>query len=153
FVAQLQVRAAVNAASIEEERSLRLLGNVLPSAIVRELRENNRNLSEFSVTFHEASILNSDIVRFTQFSSTKEPHVVVEMLNRMFTKFDAHLSTLNLEKIKTIGDAYIAAAGIPRPDRHHQRKIVSMGLRMIESIAELNAEGISSLASLDVHIR
>ena len=78
---------------------------------------------------------------------------MVEMLNRMFTKFDAHAALLGLEKLKTIGDAYLCAGGIPVPDPYHHRKIISMGRRMVRSMFELNKEGLPSLPNLDVHIR
>eukprot|EP00672_Neobodo_designis_P006483 CAMPEP_0174878644 /NCGR_PEP_ID=MMETSP1114-20130205/82861_1 /TAXON_ID=312471 /ORGANISM="Neobodo designis, Strain CCAP 1951/1" /LENGTH=2292 /DNA_ID=CAMNT_0016114033 /DNA_START=739 /DNA_END=7617 /DNA_ORIENTATION=- len=154
FISQKQVAATKDAASNEEERSLRLLGNVLPSAVVKDIRANKgRQLSEYAVTYKRASLLNSDIVKFTAFSSTKEPHVVVEMLNKMFTKFDASASSLGLEKIKTIGDAYVCAAGVPVADPLHQRKIVLMGLSMVHSIKQLNAEGLTSLRELNIAIR
>jgi adenylate cyclase len=71
------------------------------------------------------------------FWSTKEPHVVVEMLNKMFTKFDSRAKELGLEKIKT----------------HHQKKILLMGLAMVHCIQELNAEGLTSLPELNIQIR
>jgi phospholipid-transporting ATPase len=154
FISQKQVEATSEAAAAEERRGLVLLGNVLPSAVVHDLRANKaRQLSDFSVTYKRASLLNSDIVKFTIFSSTKEPHVVVEMLNKMFTKFDSRAKELGLEKIKTIGDAYICAAGIPIPDPHHQKKILLMGLAMVHCIQELNAEGLTSLPELNIQIR
>lgn len=153
FISQLQVKRAVKAVTAEEERSMLLLQNVFPAAIVFDVREVKRPLCDYSCTFHDASMLNSDIVGFTKFSSTKEPHVVVEMLNRMFTKFDAHAAVLGLEKIKTIGDAYLCASGVPVPDQYHHRKIISMGRKMVHSMFEMNKEGLPSLPNLDLHIR
>ena len=153
FISQKQVEATSHLAEAEEQRSLGLLANVLPAAVVNEVRINKRPMSDFSVTFSAASLLQSDIVKFTVFSCTKEPHIVVEMLNRMFTKFDAHATALGLEKIKTVGDAYVAASGIPIPDKMHETKIILMGLAMIRAIGELNKEGLSTLTVLNIAIR
>ena len=153
FISQKQVFIANKAAMREENRSLILLGNVLPSAIVQDVRINKRQLGQFSMRYEQASTLNSDIVKFTNFSSTKEPHVVVEMLNKMFTYFDGKAKRLGLEKIKTIGDAYVCAAGIPIKDFRHQEKIIMMGLQMINDTKALNAEGLTTLKDLNIEIR
>jgi len=153
FISQKQVESTSKVAKKEEDRSLALLGNVLPIAVVTDMRDTKRTLSDYSVQFHEASLLNSDIVKFTNFSSTKPPAHVVEMLNKMFTKFDRHAVHLGLEKIKTIGDAYICAAGIPVPDADHLRKILIMGMRMNNAIEELNQEGTQSLTPEQLGIK
>eukprot|EP00744_Colponema_vietnamica_P001438 GILI01002381.1.p1 GENE.GILI01002381.1~~GILI01002381.1.p1 ORF type:complete len:1839 (-),score=500.94 GILI01002381.1:622-5454(-) len=153
FISQLQAKLASKAARREENRSLVLLGNVLPSAIVFEVRTNNHKLNQFSIRYDLASTLNSDIVKFTNFSSTKEPYVVVEMLNKMFTLFDAEAKALGLEKIKTVGDAYVCAGGVPVKDPLHQEKIMYMGMRMIANIHQMNKEGLTTLKDLNIQIR
>ncbi|RME95106.1 MAG: adenylate/guanylate cyclase domain-containing protein, partial [Bacteroidetes bacterium] len=98
-------------------------------------------LSDFSVTFGEASLLNSDIVKFTEFSSAKPPAHVVEMLNAMFKKFDHHANILGLEKIKTIGDAYLLIGGINSEQAEDQaKKVVLAALEIQEFMAAIAVE-------------
>ena len=152
FVAHKEVEEASKVAKVEERRSNLLLRNTLPTAVVTEMQTNRKSLSDFSVR-HEASLLNSDIVGFTDFSSTKSPSIVVEMLNKMFTKFDNLCLELGVEKLKTIGDAYICGSGLPYPNPDHQIRILTMGLMMIDATEDLNSEGTTSLQRLNIRIR
>src|SRR5690606_16360812 len=100
----------------ERERSESLLLNILPRSIAEQLKQNPGVIAE---RIPEASILFADIVGFTPFSRNLPPEDVVKMLNSVFTGFDRFARELGLEKIKTIGDAYMVAGGIPDPRPDH----------------------------------
>jgi phospholipid-translocating P-type ATPase (flippase) len=153
FLAVQNINKGIQLTEQEEARSFRLLCEVLPEKIVSEMRIRHRGLSEFSVFFKEASYLQSDIVKFTQFSSAHDPNVVIEVLNSMFTKFDRLASDLGVEKIKTIGDAYICVTGVPMPDDDHSKKIVYMGLALCSAIDDLNEEGTAQVKKPNLAIR
>eukprot|EP01012_Entosiphon_sulcatum_P039111 TRINITY_DN5119_c0_g2_i1.p1 TRINITY_DN5119_c0_g2~~TRINITY_DN5119_c0_g2_i1.p1 ORF type:complete len:2092 (+),score=538.26 TRINITY_DN5119_c0_g2_i1:622-6897(+) len=124
----------------EEERSLLLLRNVLPEAVVRKVNQKNVHFAAFSRTFGTGSVLVSDIVQFTKFSSSHDAVEVIEMLNNMFTRFDKVCQELYLEKIKTIGDAYVCTGGVPISDEQHMSKIADMGLAMVKCVEEMDRE-------------
>lgn len=153
FAADWHANNALTRIAEEEQRSYLLLQSVLPAQIVHAMQRYNLGLSLFNMAFAEGSYLQSDIVMFTRFSSGHESTVVIEMLNRMFTKFDSLSNEYKIEKIKTIGDAYIAAAGIPTPDRYHAQRIALLGLGLHDKMKEMNSEGLSTLRNLDLHVR
>ena len=108
---------AMEQLGLEQQKSERLLLNVLPPSIATLLKDGGQTIA----THHEeASILFSDIVDFTSLSATLPPGEVVKMLSEVFTEFDRLTEERGLEKIKTIGDSYMVAAGVPeaRPDHH-----------------------------------
>ena len=80
-----------------------------------------------AVYFEVCIILFGDIVGFTPMSQKMDPKALVTMLNEIFTKFDDFSDELGLEKIKTIGDSYMVACGVPTPDPDHANKIAEMG--------------------------
>ena len=127
----------------QQTRSLLL--NILPESIADRLTENPGIISD---TYPEASILFADLVGFTAFSSTMKADEVVVLLNSIFSEFDMIVENLGLEKIKTIGDGYMIASGIPtvRPD--HASALITCGLRMLETIAKFNTE-----QGLDLDVR
>lgn len=120
----------------ERDRSEQLLLNILPSSIADQLKQNNAAPAEH---FTEATILFADIVGFTSLSARLEPMELVAGLNQIFSAFDALTEKYGLEKIKTIGDAYMVAGGIPiaRPD--HAQAIAAMALEMRQEMHRLNA--------------
>ena len=87
-----------------------------------------------------------DIVGFTKFSATRPPDAVVQVLNEIFSEFDTLADTHGLEKIKTIGDAYMAVAGLPNPWPDHAPRAARMGLEMLDTIARVAAETGEELA-------
>ena len=111
----------------EKERSEQLLLNILPSEIAERLKRTNESPAEH---FEEATILFADIVGFTSLSARMEPMELVGGLNQIFSAFDHLTEKYNLEKIKTIGDAYMVVGGLPvsRPD--HATAIANMALDM-----------------------
>jgi len=112
---------------IERQRSDELLHNILPEPIAQRLRDNPTSIAE---SVDAATVLFSDIVGFTPFSESLEPAEVLELLDTLFGKFDDLCADRGIEKIKTIGDAYMAVAGIPHPDPDHAASVVELALDM-----------------------
>ena len=107
-----QRNAALTALRAEQERSEALLFNVLPGSIAERLKAATGSIADH---FDSASILFADVVDFTPLARRLAPAEVVGILDRLFSHFDTLVERHGLEKIKTIGDAYMAAAGVPDP--------------------------------------
>lgn len=118
----------------EQAKSEELLLNILPGAIATQLRESPGTIAEL---FEEVTILFADIVGFTPLSNRMAPLELVEFLNSIFSSFDALADHHGLEKIKTIGDAYMVAAGLPNPREDHAQAIANMALDMRKAIAHI----------------
>ncbi|AOJ64852.1 cyclase [Burkholderia ubonensis] len=128
----------------EQKVSERLLLNMLPSPIAERLKAHLDDIADsfpevIADRFSEVSVLFADIVDFTCFSAGMRPEQLVEMLNEIFTEFDHIADARGLEKIKTIGDAYMAAAGLPFPVADHAQRAAHMALDMIDALARFNA--------------
>lgn len=121
------------ALQVEREKSEQLLLNVLPQPIAEELKQNP---SAIAYRFEAATILFADIVNFTQLSSSVEPTELVDLLNQIFSTFDQLAEKHGLEKIKTIGDAYMVVGGLPNPRDDHMDAIAEMALDMQAAIAQ-----------------
>ncbi|MBP0000727.1 MAG: HAMP domain-containing protein [Cyanobacteria bacterium SID2] len=122
----------------EQERAENLLLNILPETIADRLKHDRSAIAE---NFDEVTILFADIVGFTQLSAQLTPIKLVELLNRMFSTFDRLAEQLNLEKIKTIGDAYMVASGLPLPRPDHAEAIAEMALEMQAAVRRFHDEG------------
>ncbi|MEC4802866.1 MAG: adenylate/guanylate cyclase domain-containing protein [Jaaginema sp. PMC 1079.18] len=122
---------------LEQEKSEKLLLNILPEAIVRQLKQAPGTLA---TQFDEVTILFADIVGFTSLSERLEPIELVNLLNRIFSQFDLLAEQYNLEKIKTIGDAYMVVGGLPVPREDHAEAIAEIALEMQAAIAQLQQE-------------
>ncbi|NJN30512.1 MAG: response regulator [Synechococcales cyanobacterium RM1_1_8] len=118
----------------EQQRSEALLHNLLPDSIAHRLTHDpigDRQPSEtLADSFEAVTILFADITDFTAFASKMAPVTLVELLNRIFSRFDQLAEQYGLEKIKTIGDAYMVAGGIPEPRPDHSQDIARMALAM-----------------------
>jgi class 3 adenylate cyclase len=121
----------------EKELADKLMLNILPQSIADRLKKNEQNISD---TYPSVTILFADIVSFTQMSAKKSADDLVKLLNELFSKFDKRSSALGVEKIKTIGDCYMAVGGLPitRPD--HAQVTVDLALGMLDDIREFNLE-------------
>ncbi len=119
----------------EKNKSEQLLLNVLPEAIAKRLKENPQTIAD---SFTEVTILFADIVGFTCLSGKLPPQELVDMLNQIFSAFDLLAEKHNLEKIKTIGDAYMVVGGLPYPRKDHAAAIANMALDMQQEISRLN---------------
>jgi class 3 adenylate cyclase len=120
----------------ERARVDELLGNTLPRAIVDRLKAAERSEDRAIADGLDAvSILFADLEGFTDHSQRIRPEQVVALLDEVFRRFDAEAAELGLEKIKTIGDAYMVAAGAPEPRGDHAAAAAEMGLRILDVIA------------------
>ncbi|NEP43083.1 MAG: adenylate/guanylate cyclase domain-containing protein, partial [Okeania sp. SIO2H7] len=119
--------------------------NILPSTIAKKLKEGEKNIAD---GFAEVTILFADIVGFTQLSEKTSPQELVSLLNDIFSRFDRLTDKHDLEKIKTIGDAYMVVGGLPMPRGNSAEAIAEMALDMLEEIARFNSEN-----NLDFSIR
>ena len=113
----------------ERERSERLLLNILPQPIAERLKTEPAPIAD---RYPEASILFADVVGFTAMCGAMEPEDLVTFLNELFTEFDHVAEKHGLEKIKTIGDAYMAVCGVPVPCPDHLERIAEAALEMRE---------------------
>jgi guanylate cyclase len=116
----------------EQTRSEGLLLNILPKPIADRLKRNPTTIAE---RHPEATVLFADIVDFTQMSSSMKPEETVAWLNDLFSQFDGLSDRFGLEKIKTVGDAYMAAAGLPVPRPDHAQAAAEMALEIQRLLA------------------
>lgn len=121
--------------AVEREKSEDLLLNILPGTIASRLKESNETIAD---SFAEVTILFADIVGFTKLSTKVSPVELVELLNHVFSAFDELAEKHGLEKIKTIGDAYMVVGGIPEPRADHAEAIAEMALDMQSEIIKIN---------------
>jgi class 3 adenylate cyclase len=117
----------------EKQTSERLLLNVLPSPIADRLKQGEGVIVD---RFDQVTVLFADIVGFTALSSRTSPEALVSMLNELFSAFDRLAEVHGLEKIKTIGDAYMVVSGIPQPRTDHAQAMARMALDMLTAIAD-----------------
>lgn len=136
-VMQTGIQIAEKQAEIERARSEELLHNILPISIANRLKQRHMLIADH---IPECSILFADIVGFTRLSKAMTPAETVSMLDHVFSRFDFLSDELGLEKIKTIGDAYLLASGIPEPREDHAQAIVQAALAMLAIVREFNAE-------------
>ena len=115
----------------EQQRSERLLLNVLPKEIAALLKDDQRTIAD---QFDAVSVLFADVVGFTPLSARLAPKEMVELLNEVFSYFDSLTERYRLEKIRTIGDNYMVASGVPRPRPDHAHALAGMALEMNEFI-------------------
>ena len=124
--------AYIRALEVEQDKSERLLLNILPAPIVERLKQDERTIAD---AYPEVTVLFADIVNFTRQTSASAPWAMVDMLNQIFTQFDLLARTHGLEKIKTMGDAYMAVGGLPIPRPDHAEAVAEMALDMQDTIA------------------
>jgi ligand-binding sensor domain-containing protein/class 3 adenylate cyclase len=124
---------------IEEERSKsdRLLLNILPPQIAQRLMSGEKIIAD---KFESVTVMFADIVGFTNMSARIPPEHLVENLSMVFTTLDHLAEKYHLEKIKTIGDAYMAVGGLPDPMHDHAAQVIRMGLEAIRQIHDLTAD-------------
>ncbi len=132
-----KLRTTFNQLTEEQKKSEHLLLNILPESVVHRLKEQATTIAE---AFAEVTVLFADIVGFTQLSTQVSPQELVALLNRIFSAFDELAEKHGLEKIKTIGDAYMVVGGLPIPRKDHAEAIVNMALDMQLAIEQFNVE-------------
>jgi class 3 adenylate cyclase len=119
----------------ERERSDMLLLNILPEPIADRLKQHPGVIAEH---FEQVTVLFADILNFTPLSARISPGEVVALLNDVFSRFDQLAEQHGLEKIKTIGDAYMVASGLPTARVDHAEAAAAMALDMLEALAQYN---------------
>ena len=117
----------------EQEKSEQLLLNILPAEIAQQLKQQQ---SAIANRFDEVTILFADIVNFTELAAQISPIELVNSLNQIFSCFDRLAQTYGLEKIKTIGDAYMVVGGLPNPHPDHAVAVAKMALDMQQEITK-----------------
>jgi class 3 adenylate cyclase len=137
FNSRRALQAAYEQLQVEQERSETLLLNILPVPIAERLKEKPVTIAD---NFSNAGVLFGDIVGFTELSGKMPPAELVQLLGKIFSRFDHLADKHNLEKIKTIGDAYMVVAGLPVPQENYAQAIANMALDMQQTIREFNAE-------------
>jgi len=125
FIAQKNRAYALLA--VEQEKSDNLLLSILPKEIANLLKEKDQTIANY---YERASILFADLVGFTPLSAKLEPVSLVELLNEVFSRFDELTGKYGLEKIRTIGDNYMVASGVPIPRDDHAQALAGLALEM-----------------------
>ncbi len=134
FIKRKQAESALRE---QQQRTEKLLLNILPQPIAERLKQDVTTIAD---SFDEVTVLFADLVGFTEMSAHFPPIEMVEKLNLIFSIFDLLTEEYDLEKIKTIGDAYMVVGGLPRPRPDHAEAIANMALDMLEAIAQVNQE-------------
>ena len=134
---EVKVQERTHELHLESQKSERLMLNILPKSIATRLKAGDESISD---SYKNATILFSDLVGFTKMSSGKTAEELVFFLNDLFKRFDTRATSLGLEKIKTIGDAYMVAGGLPTKDDEHAIRVTKMALGMYEDLEAFNKE-------------
>jgi guanylate cyclase len=113
-----------------EARSEALLTNAIPASIARRLKRGERRIAD---VYSETTILFADLAGFTPWARAMEPMRVADALDGLFSRFDQLVTAAGMEKIKTIGDAYMAVSGAPLPQPDHARTALTVALGMLEA--------------------
>jgi adenylate cyclase len=132
-----QLELARDRAVAEKGESERLLLNILPPSIAAELKARQRVQPRF---FDSASVIFIDFTGFTRIVETMEPASVIDQLDQHFTRFDDIMAKHRLEKLKTIGDAYLAVGGVPEHNRSHPVDAALCALQILDHLSKLNRQ-------------
>jgi len=132
----------------ERQRAERLLLNIMPRSVADRLKAGE----EIADSYREASVLFADLVGFTSLASHVPPNELLPMLDGIFSAFDELADQHGLEKIKTIGDAYMVVAGVPEPVPDHAQVLAAMGLDMVRAIeVEAERRGVNLQVRVGIH--
>jgi len=134
---------------IQRRKSEKLLHNILPVSIAKRLKNNENQIAD---RFDETSIVFIDLVGFTRISHNSKPETAVKFLNTIFSKLDELSKEYRLEKIKTIGDCYMAVCGLPEHNSNHSKNAVEFSKKagkMLNEMAGPNGEEISFRVGID----
>ena len=134
---------------VEQAKNEVLLANILPQKVIVDLKEMGKTTPE---TFKGVSVYFSDIVGFTSISSTLEPHDLIEELSQMFTRFDEIMESHGCERIKTIGDAYLAVSGLEGGSpKENAEQMVLAALDILTHLKETASTGIEWKIRIGIH--
>jgi len=137
YVYSEAARKAEALLELERQKSEGLLLNILPVSIAERLKEDSSIIADH---FESATVMFADIVGFTAMSEKITPKELVNYLNRLFCAFDDLAEKHGLEKIKTIGDAYMVAGGLPEQQEGHAKNVSSMAIDMLDAVEAYNRE-------------
>ncbi len=132
----------LHALELEQEKSERLLLNILPEEVATRLKAGEAVIAD---RIEDVTILFADLVGSTPLSERLSPDELVRLLNEIFTPFDDLADRLGLEKIKIIGDAYMVVGGLPTPRPDHAEVVADMALAMREELKKHTVEGFGPL--------
>ena len=133
----------------EREKSERLLRNILPDTVAERLKNNLGTIAE---SYPSVSVLFADLCGFTTFSQHVDASQLVDLLDDIFSAFDHLANAYGVEKIKTIGDAYMAVAGLPEPRDDHAEAVAGMALGMLEAFrGVMRNRGLSMEVRIGIH--
>jgi class 3 adenylate cyclase len=130
-----ELQETLDRLKVEEAKSEQLLLNLLPGAIAERLKQSQESIAD---SFASVTVMFADIVDFTHLSAGITPHGVVKLLNELFSAFDSLAEKHGVEKIKTIGDAYMAVSGLPQPRDDHAQTMANMALDMQTVVKRFN---------------
>jgi len=138
FLAMFLILYLVRELESAQDLADQLLYNVLPKPIAARLKKNPGTIAD---AFENASVLFADIVGFTPLSNQLSPTEMIELLNRIYSQFDTLVEKYGLEKIRTIGDNYMVASGVPTPRPDHAQALSHLALDMLAYCGQLEKEG------------
>ncbi len=140
FYSELEnkVKERTNELEIEKKKSDDLLLNILPEDVANELKQTGRTKPR---SYEIATVMFTDFENFTSKSENLSPEELVNIIDTCFTKFDSIISKYKMEKIKTIGDAYLCVSGVPDAKSHNAANAVAAAIEIIEAIKELRSNG------------
>ncbi len=141
--AEIETRLLLETTKFQKEQIEELLLNILPKPIADRLQDGQSIIAD---SFADVSVLFADLVGFTNFASDKTATETVKVLNQIFSQFDQLSLQHGLEKIKTIGDAYMVVGGLPEPQENHAEAIAQMALDMQAAVASFNAKNNHSFS-------
>lgn len=141
----VQLDQAYSMLNTERDRSERLLLNVLPEEVATRLKHGQETIAD---SFSEVTVLFADIVDFTSLSARVSPEQLVSLLNRVFTTFDQLAEKYSLEKIKTIGDAYMLVSGLNGPQPNRPEAVADMALDMQTAL-----HALSQITNIELKVR
>ena len=134
---EVKIKERTKELQTQTDKTEKLMLNILPNSIADRLKQGETDIAD---KYLNTTILFSDLVGFSKMSSQKTPEELVFLLNDLFKRFDIRATELGLEKIKTIGDAYMVAGGLPTVDDSHAIQVTKMALGMHEDLANFNTE-------------
>lgn len=143
-----QRKQAEAALRLQRQMADRLLLNVLPQPIAQRLKQGQKNIADH---YDDVTVLFADIVNFTQLAAAIEPEALVALLNQIFSAFDSLTQRYQLEKIKTIGDAYMVAGGLLSPHPDSLEAIAEMALKMVQVMRSFHWAGQSIQLRVGIH--
>ena len=132
----------------EREKSDHLLLSIFPETIAAQLRNSHQSVAD---SFDNVTIIFADIVGFTEYASTMSANELVAMLDEIFSEFDTLVDKYGIEKIKTIGDAYMAVGGLPVPDGQHCQNVANMAIEINEIIKAKYAKKYNLKLRIGIH--